>query len=38
MFIKVVLEIAIVLVIAYGIMHEDELIEFEDRLLERIGL
>lgn len=30
MFIKVVLEIAAVLLIAYGIMHEEELIEFED--------
>lgn len=30
MFIKVVLEIAAVLLIVYGIMHEEELIEFED--------
>jgi len=29
---QVLLEIAIVLLIGYGILHEDELIEFEDEL------
>lgn len=30
--IKIILEVAIVLLIAYGIWHEDELIEFEQVL------
>lgn len=32
---KIIIEIAVVLLIAYGIWHEDKLVEFEDRLFER---
>lgn len=34
--IKVLLEVLVVLLIAYGLWHEDELIKFEQRLIKKI--
>lgn len=32
----ILLEIAITLLIVYGFMHEEKIIEFEDRIIEEI--
>ena len=32
---KFIAEVAVVLLIAYGIWHEDKLVEFEDRIIKR---
>ena len=33
---KIIIEVAVVLLIGYGILHEEELVAFEDKLFERI--
>lgn len=36
MIIKSILEFAAIIAVLYGIYHEDKLIEWEDRLIERV--